>query len=138
MLMMLTGIGKNNIDNLKIKQYNINQIIRRKIMAYFEIIEYNPNPNISFGTIDEVGDRVIWVTAENETQVRDFMRDNYPEISIDVLKPMSITPVIDIDHFIYWFENIYQHCEEEWTEGWWCQCNIRCPVCNVEIEPINS
>jgi hypothetical protein len=39
-----------------------------------------------------------------------------------------------------WWRNFYRcsECGAEWIDYWNCQCNDRCPNCNVEIEPYKS
>lgn len=36
------------------------------------------------------------------------------------------------------FINHYRHCDQEWEDVWSCECNDRCPICNLEIEPYES
>lgn len=38
------------------------------------------------------------------------------------------------------FRNYYKcsECGAEWVDEWDCQCNDRCPNCNVETEPHHS
>jgi hypothetical protein len=41
---------------------------------------------------------------------------------------------------VVWFRNEY-HCEEcdtSWADEWSCQCNDRCPSCDLETEPLDS
>jgi hypothetical protein len=41
---------------------------------------------------------------------------------------------------VLWYRNEYfcEECGTEWTDEWSCQCNDRCPTCNLEIEPSES
>ena len=39
-----------------------------------------------------------------------------------------------------WFRNYYEcrACDATWSDDWDCACNDRCPMCDTEIEPVNS
>ena len=45
----------------------------------------------------------------------------------------------DEDDQIKWL-NYYKctECGTEWTDAWSCQCNDRCPKCDIETEPYDS
>jgi coenzyme F420-reducing hydrogenase gamma subunit len=41
---------------------------------------------------------------------------------------------------VTWYRNEYLcgGCGTEWADEWSCQCNDRCPTCDLEIEPMES
>jgi hypothetical protein len=41
---------------------------------------------------------------------------------------------------VAWYRNEYLcgECGTEWADEWPCQCDDRCPTCNLETEPTES
>jgi hypothetical protein len=41
---------------------------------------------------------------------------------------------------VTWYRNEYlcEECGTEWVDEWSCQCDDRCPACNLETEPQES
>jgi len=41
---------------------------------------------------------------------------------------------------VAWYRNEYVcgDCDAEWADEWSCQCNDRCPACDLETEPRES
>lgn len=46
----------------------------------------------------------------------------------------------DDDDLLFWFLNHYEcdECGETWHDEWDCQCDDRCPGCNVSCSPYES
>ena len=62
-----------------------------------------------------------------------------PKTSIRIKITMAVDEGED-DLEILWFRNEYfcEECQLDWADDWSCECNDRCPQCDLECEPVES